>query len=205
MRNLNLYYFHLRIYHPHLSFTYSTAFLYTSIALSVSPASKWTFPSIMKVLSCLFIRRAMFRCSSAWQKQKIKTIISPENTISKILCKLAKSAHSHFWSLLWRNSKPPDCDWSPVVRKCQIIHRAWLMKQGWMKEDLIWWIQILQYYWQCKERGKSKFPKHPNWFIALPGQFNRLVGFTAKRLRTIWKCRHEVEFAEVLHECLIHF
>lgn len=57
-----------------LNFTYSTALLYTSTALSISPATKWTFPSIMKDLSCLFIWRAMFRCSSAWRRQKIKMI-----------------------------------------------------------------------------------------------------------------------------------
>ncbi len=58
------------LYCPHQNFTYSTALLYTSMALSVSPASRWTFPSIMKVLSCLLICRAMFRCSSAWQRQR---------------------------------------------------------------------------------------------------------------------------------------
>lgn len=60
----------------HLSFTYSTALLYTSMALSVSPASRWTFPSIKKVLSCLFNCRAVFRCSSAWQRHNISFIKS---------------------------------------------------------------------------------------------------------------------------------
>lgn len=60
----------------HLSFTYSTALLYTSMALSVSPASRCTFPSIKKVLSCLFNCRAVFRCSSAWQRHNISFIKS---------------------------------------------------------------------------------------------------------------------------------
>lgn len=99
-----------------LSSTYSTALLYTSMALSVSPASKWTFPSVMKVVSCLFNWRATLSCSSAWQTEG--EIFQNSESVNTVLI---LSAHSRVWSLWWRNSTLPDCDWSPEVRKSWIL------------------------------------------------------------------------------------
>lgn len=79
--------------------TYSTAFLYTSMALSVSPASRWTFPSIMKVLSCLFILRAIFRCSSAWERQKIKMIKSLWNNYNLSCYSVGKLSCTHIFEV----------------------------------------------------------------------------------------------------------
>lgn len=87
----------------------------------------------MKVLSCLFICRALLRCSSAWRKKR-----SLEEWNEWMSSSRKRWEHSRFSSLWWRNNTTPDYGWSPGVEKRYILAVWRCCWQLWQEASCGW-------------------------------------------------------------------